>query len=503
MWMLACACLALTAQAEVRLPGFFSDKMVLQQGSPVAIWGWADSGETVTVKFGSQSVQATPANGKWMVRLKRLAAGGPHELTISGKNTITLKNVMVGEVWICSGQSNMQWQLKQSYQPEAAIAAAANPNIRLYHVPRVRSDVPLEDVKASWTECNPQTVPDFSAVAYFFGRELQQALKVPVGVIHTSWGGSPAEAWTSQATLQADVDYRRDILDAYTAANEKYRSALAEWEKESAQLKAAGKEQKRQQPRAPWKPSELYNGMIAPLVPLAFRGAIWYQGEANAGRAFQYRKLMPDMIRDWRRAFGTGDFTFLMVQLAPYDKVKKRSLEEITSVPVESDWAELREAQLLSTRVLKNVGMAVITDVGEKDNIHPTRKEPVGKRLAYAARGIAYKQKITYSGPVCKSIKVEGDKIVVNFDHAGAGLISQGGPLQGFAIAGEDRKFVWAKAELRGRSQVAVGSPQVTRPAAVRYGWADFPVINLWNKEGFPATPFRTDNFPMITAPKR
>jgi sialate O-acetylesterase len=340
-------------------------------------------------------------------------------------------------------------------------------------------------------------------VAYFFGRELQQALKVPVGVIHTSWGGSPAEAWTSQATLQADVDYRRDILDAYTAANEKYRSALAEWEKESAQLKAAGKEQKRQQPRAPWKPSELYNGMIAPLVPLAFRGAIWYQGEANAGRAFQYRKLMPDMIRDWRRAFGTGDFTFLMVQLAPYDKVKKRSLEEITSVPVESDWAELREAQLLSTRVLKNVGMAVITDVGEKDNIHPTRKEPVGKRLAYAARGIAYKQKITYSGPVYKSIKVEGDKIVVNFDHAGAGLISQGGPLQGFAIAGEDRKFVWAKAELRGRSQVVVGSPQVTRPAAVRYGWADFPVINLWNKEGFPATPFRTDNFPMITAPKR
>jgi sialate O-acetylesterase len=501
--IIVCLCLAATVQAEIRLPGFFSDNMVLQQGAIVPIWGWADASEAVTVKFHGQLVKATPVNGKWMVRLKKLAAGGPYEMTVSGKNSITLKNVLVGEVWICSGQSNMQWQLKQSFQPEAAIAAAANPKIRLYTVPRVRSEVPLDDVKASWQECNPQTVPDFSAVAYFFGRDLQQALKVPVGLIHTSWGGSPAEAWTTHATLQANPDYRRDILDVYPGAQARYKSALADWEKETAQLKAEGKEQKRRQPSVPWSPSELYNGMIAPLVPFAFRGGIWYQGEANAGRAFQYRTLMPDMIRDWRRAWGAGDFTFLMVQLAPYDKIKKRPLEEIAAAPVDSDWAELREAQLLTTKVLKNVGMAVITDVGEKDDIHPTKKEPVGKRLAFAARGIAYRERLSYSGPVYKDMRVEGDKVVLSFDHTGAGLTSRNATLQGFAIAGEDRKFVWARAEIRGRIQVVVSSPQVTKPVAVRYGWADYPVVNLWNQNGLPATPFRTDDFPMITAPRK
>jgi sialate O-acetylesterase len=424
-------------------------------------------------------------------------------MTVSGKNSITLRNVLVGEVWICGGQSNMGWPVKQSFQPEAALATAANPKIRLYTVPHVRSDIPLDDVKASWQECNPATIPDFSAVAYFFGREIEHALKVPVGLIHTSWSSTPVEAWTGKATLMANPDYQRDILDAYTEARAKYKSALAGWEEETTQLKAVGMEQKRLQPSAPWGPAELYNAMIAPLVPFAIRGAIWYQGESNALRAFQYRTLMPDMIRDWRRAWSAGDFAFLLVQMAPYDEVRRRTIEEITALPVDSFWAELREAQLLTTKVLKNVGMAVITDVGDKDDIHPTKKEPVGKRLAYVARGIAYKEKIVHAGPVYKSMKVKDNKITLSFDHTGGGLTSGNESLQGFAIAGEDHKFVWAKAEISGKAQVVVSSSQVTRPVAVRYGWADYPVVNLQNQNGLPATPFRTDDFPMITSPKR
>ena len=241
--------------------------------------------------------------------------------------------------------------------------------------------------------------------------------------------------------------------------------------------------------------------MIAPLISYAITGAIWYQGESNAGRAEQYRTLFADMIRNWRQDWDEGDFTFLAVQLAPYDKVKRRSLEDITKAPGESDWAELREAQLLATKVLTNVGLAVITDVGEKDDIHPKKKEPVGARLALAARGIAYGEKIEYSGPVYASLKVEGDKAIISFDHADGGLEARGGELKGFAICGEDRKFVWAKADIDA-NKLIVSSPDVQKPVAVRYGWADYPMVNLWNKAGLPASPFRTDEFPMITAGK-
>jgi sialate O-acetylesterase len=323
-----------------------------------------------------------------------------------------------------------------------------------------------------------------------------------VGLIESDWGGSPAEAWMSREALEINERYQTEVLDAYTTAEKKYREALTAFEIEKAEAAKNNQEFKKRPPGLGWKPSELYNGMIAPLIPYAIKGAIWYQGESNAGRAEQYRSLFADMIRCWRRDWGRDDFTFLAVQLAPWDKNKKRSLEQITEAPGDSDWAELREAQVLATKTLPKVGMAVITDVGDKDDIHPTKKGPVGARLALAARGIAYGEKIEFSGPLYRSLEVNGDKAVLHFDHVGKGLEARDGALKGFAICGEDRNFVWANAEIAGDT-VVVSCPSVTKPVAVRYGWSDNPVVNLWNKDGLPASPFRTDDFPMITAPKK
>jgi sialate O-acetylesterase len=469
--------------------------MVMQQGAIVPVWGWADEGEVVTVSFRNQSHQATAHGGKWMVRLGELKAGGPDVLTVEGKNRLKVKNVLVGEVWICSGQSNMEWPVWRSYQPETALSSSANPQLRFFTVPNTKSDTPMDDVRAQWRECSVYSVADFSAVGYFFGRNLQAALQVPVGLIHTSWGGSPAEVWMSDAALRTSYS---SLFEAHAEAFKRYEAESLQFEQEKQQLEREGKAPTRPAPRVPWKPTELYNGMIRPIIPYAIKGAIWYQGEANAGRAQQYRTLFHDLIRNWRRDWGQGDFTFLLVQLAPWDKNRKRTLAEITAQPGDSDWAELREAQLLSTRVLPNVGMAVITDLGEKDDIHPKRKEPVGARLALAARAIAYGQKVPYSGPVFRELQVKGKQAILSFDHAGDGLQAQGGELQGFAICGPDRKFVWAKAEIQ-RDKVVVSSPEVDQPLAVRYGWADFPVGNLWNKAGLPASPFRTDSFPLTT----
>ncbi|MGI8785908.1 MAG: sialate O-acetylesterase [Acidobacteriota bacterium] len=479
------------ARAEVKLPALFSDHMVLQQDERVPIWGWAAEGEDVTVQFRGKKVRATARGGRWMAHLGKLRAGGPDNLTVSGSNTISISDVLVGEVWIASGQSNMEWALRRAHQPEQDIAAAADPQLRLFTVPKLKSDTPVNDVKSSWQLCTPETVAGFSAVAYYFARDLRKARGVPVGVIHTSWGGSPAEVWLSQENLASNPDYKSNILDAYPAAYKRYDESRVRYEKESAELKSQGKTPGNP-PRAPWKPAELYNGMIAPLLPYAIAGAIWYQGESNASRAHQYRTLFPDMIANWRQAWGQKDFPFLAVQLAPFMKIKDQ--------PAESDWAELREAQWLATRALPRVGLAVITDVGEENDIHPTKKAPVGARLALAARAIAYGEKVEYSGPVYKSMKIDGNRVVLSFDHVGGGLEARGGELRSFAIAGADGKFAWAAARIEG-DRILVTSPEVSNPVAVRFGWADYPVVNLWNRAGLPAVPFRTDDFPMKTKP--
>jgi sialate O-acetylesterase len=499
---LVLVCATLAARAEVKLPGLFSDNLVLQQGARLSVWGWADEDEKVTVTFRGKTVSATARNGKWMLRLPAQKAGGPDTLTVEGRNKVELKNVLVGEVWICSGQSNMEWPLSRSFESEKDIANSANPKLRLFTVPKLKANQPVDDVKARWQECGPDTVGSLSAVAYYFGRDLQKARGVPVGLIHTSWGGSPAEVWMREGVLAANPGYKRDLLDPFPEQLKSNQAELAKWDKEAEDLKKEGKQPTRGRPWPLWKPAELYNGMIAPLIPYALKGAIWYQGESNADRAWQYRTLFPDMIRNWRRDWGRGDFTFLAVQLAPWDRNKKRSIEDITAAPGDSSWAELREAQLRATKMLPGVGMAVITDVGDKDDIHPTKKEPVGERLALLARGLAYGEKIEYSGPVYRARAVKGNKIILSFDHLGGGLETRGGRLRGFAIAGADAKFVWANAEID-NGKVVVSSPQEDKPVAVRYGWADYPVVNLFNREGLPATPFRTDDFPMTTAPKK
>ena len=502
---LACAVIFLTAvhaaRAEVRLPAIFSDNMVLQRQKPIAVWGWADDGEQVTIKLGKNGVSTEAKDGKWRVYLPAMKAGGPYTLTVKGQNELIRTNVLMGEVWICSGQSNMEWRMAQTFEPAKAIESSKNAKIRLFTVPKLKANEPVEDVKGAWVFCDPTTVSNFSAVAYYFGRDLQEELHVPVGLIHTSWGGSPAEVWVREEILADNPLYKSEILDRFPEQEKWFNAEVAKWEKEKAELEAEGKKITRGRPWGIWKPSELYNGMIAPLVPLAIRGAIWYQGESNAGRAYEYRSLFADMISNWRLDFGQGDFPFLLVQLAPWDKAKKRDLAEITREPGESDWAELREAQLLTTKVLPNVGMAVITDVGDKDDIHPTKKEPVGSRLALAARSIAYGEKVAFSGPIYKSLQIKGDKAIVSFDHVGRGLVAKDGELKGFAIAGADRKFVWAEARINGDT-VVVSSPEVSQPVAVRYGWSDFPVVNLFNRNGLPASPFRTDSFPMLTGPK-
>jgi sialate O-acetylesterase len=482
---------ATSAQADFRLPKLFSDNLVLQQQMKTPVWGWADDGEEVTVTFRGQKVSTTAKDGKWILYLRPLKAGGPDTLTVSGRNSITVNNVLVGEVWICSGQSNMEFPLEQSFESKADIENAANPMIRLFKVARLKADSPTKDVKGLWQECNSQTVGAFTAVGYYFGRALQKARNVPVGLIESNWGGSPAEVWMSQTALSSDDHYQREILDEYPTNRKKYETELADYKALSPEERKAGK---RTAPREPWKPTELYNGMIYPLIPYGIQGVIWYQGESNAGRAEQYRSLFPDLIRNWRHDWNQGDFTFLAVQLAPYKPIKDQ--------PAESDWAELREAQLKTTRILPNTGMAVITDVGDPGNIHPTKKQPVGERLALAARAIAYHEPITFSGPLYRKMEINGDKVTLSFDHIGKGLEARDGALKGFAICGDDRRFVWADAEIKGET-IVVSSPSISKPVAVRYGWADCPVVNLWNKDGLPASPFRTDDFPMITASKK
>ncbi|HTU93251.1 MAG TPA: sialate O-acetylesterase [Gemmataceae bacterium] len=513
-------------RADVKLHPLFSDGMVLQRGVNCPIWGTADPDEEISVGIEKEGIlgfsvkpwtSKAKADGQWKAAIPTsfVKAGGPCTLTIKGKNTITLKDVYVGDVWICSGQSNMEWQLRNTDNSEKAIKDAKNPKIRLFTVPKNTSDKPLTGFKKQpeelkWQECNPDTVKNFTAVGYFFGRDLQKALDVPIGLIHTSWGGTVAEAWTTRAALESNPNLKilieryeqsKPTVQAnYEKALKKYKEDLIQHKEAVAKAEAEGKKP----PQAPRKPVEpdknpnhpcvLYNAMIHPLQPYAIKGAIWYQGESNAGRAYQYRTLFPSMIESWRKTWKQGDFPFLFVQLAPW--------KEIVSEPQESDWAELREAQHMTALNLKNCGMAVITDVGDPKDIHPRKKEPVGARLALAARAIVYGQQIEYSGPIYDKMTVKDGKAMLHFKHVGKGLEAKDGPLHGFTIAGADRKFYNAQAEIQGDT-VLVWCDKVPEPAAVRYGWANCPVVNLWNKDGLPASPFRTDNFPGITTSKR
>jgi sialate O-acetylesterase len=452
-------CQAAAARAEITPDNLFTDNAVLQRDAKVPVWGKTDRPEKVTVSFAGQEVSADPQDGLWRVELAPMPASDkPATLSITqGDVKVDRQNILVGDVWVCGGQSNMQWMLNQATGAGPAIATAGNERLRLFTVNRAVQPKPTIN-SDKWLVSSPEAVPPFSAVGYYFGLDLERSLGIPIGLINSNIGGTAAERWTPKEALAANED-----------------------------LKVLSTRQS----------SDLYNTMIAPLTKFPIRGAIWYQGEANAPRAWQYRTLLPLMIKSWRDAWGQGDFPFLVVQLAPYFNNQPPSKE-----PTESDWAELREAQLLTSQTVPNVGLAVITDLGEERDIHPKRKREVGERLALWAKAYVYGQKIPFSGPIYEKQTIAGDKIILNFKQVGSGLVATDGDLAGFTIAGEDQKFANANAKIEGDT-VVVWSEQVPNPVAVRYGWANFPVLNLWNKDGLPACPFRTDGFPAITLEKK
>lgn len=643
-----------TPATNIKLPSIFGDRMVLQQDCAVPVWGAADPGGTVKVSILTQKKAAlADSDGKWMTQLDMLAAGGPYELTIAGQDTIVFHDVLVGEVWLASGQSNMEmplagWGKVMDFEKE--IAASNFPNIRLFTVPRTIAYQQQSDVNTKgWQACSPQTIPEFSSTAYFFGRKLHQDLNVPVGIIHSSWGGTVVEAWTSAGALKTTPDFGEQMSRMETqeatgvteearrtydenlrawyesihssdrgyAENPKWFSEdldLHEWKTmalpqlwENAGLPAldgvawfrkditlpeawvgkdlklyagkiddidstyfngekiggyhvwnevrvynvparlvnAGKNNiairvmdpqggggiwdnpadlklviagrdsislagdwscrvaldfkdispKPVDPDDPNQPTVLFNAMINPLIPYALKGAIWYQGESNAGRAYQYRTLFPLMIDDWRNRWQQGAFPFLFVQLA--------SWQDALAEPNESDWAELREAQTMTLLTRPNTGMAVAIDIGDAKDIHPKNKQEVGRRLALNALKIAYEKNVVHSGPTYKSMKIEGNRVRIKFTNTDGGLVAKDSPtLKGFAIAGDDHVFRWADAKIDG-NEILVWHKGTKNPVAVRYAWASNPVCNLFNGAGLPASPFRTDDWTGVTAGKR
>jgi sialate O-acetylesterase len=500
---------AATAAADVKLPALFTDHMVLQQGQKNRVWGWAEPGEEVTVAIGDQTQKAAAGNdGKWLVTLGAMEVGGPHTLSVSGKNKLQVQDVLIGEVWICSGQSNMGMTVSGSNDADLETRTANFPRIRLISVPQVGTQEPQDDFQGKWELCSPQTVGGFSAVGYFFGRQLHQTLDVPIGLIDDAWGGSAAEAWVRLDKLQADARYEpllaRWAETARTYNPEKAAAdseqQLAKWQEAVKTARAEGKPLP-QRPRAPQnplignqRPANIYNGVLKPTIGYGIRGVIWYQGESNASRAYQYRELFPLMVNSWREEWGQGDFPFYWVQLADFLPEKPE--------PGESAWAELREAQTLALNKLPNSGQAVIIDSGEANDIHPKDKQTVGKRLARWALARDYGiTGVPYHSPQFKSVEIKEGKAIVSFDHVGGGLKSfDVNELKGFAVAGSDKKFVWAKAQVVGKDQIAVSAEGVAEPVAVRYAWADNPVCNIYSAEGLPVTPFRTDDWPGVTA---
>ena len=485
------------ARADVTLAALFQDRMVLQRGRPVPIWGRAEPEEKVTVSFGQQEVSTTtPADGRWILYLDALETqANPTEMVVTGKNRVVIADVLVGEVWLASGQSNMEWSLQRAERGAEEVAAADYPLIRMFKVEQAVSETPTDTMKGAWQTTHPSQAGGFSAVGYFFARDLYRKLGVPIGVIHSSWGGTGVEAWMSPAALASDPAFAvvnerwKKNLEEYPARMESYMTQLEAWTAEQAAAKASGQPFNQRRPAAPdgpgskRTPTGLFNAMINPVLPYALRGVIWYQGENNADRATEYHALFASMITFWRAHFGQGDFPFFWVQLANFN----------AGHPQGTHWAVLREAQSKAL-ALPDTGQAVAIDIGDPVDIHPRNKQEVGRRLAMIAKAQVYGIPGDFSGPVFASAEKERNGMRVRFEHAVTGLIARDRPLQSFEVAGADRIFRPARAVIDGDT-VVVSSPEVRDPVAVRYAWSNAPVANLYNGAGLPAAPFRSDDW--------
>jgi len=485
-----------TAKAEVRLNNLFSNHMVLQRNIENPVWGTANKGEKVTVSIAGQnhSTQADK-DGKWKIKLNPMEAGGPHTMIVNAKNKIEITDILVGEVWICSGQSNMGFSLKGIYNAEVEIAAANYPHIRLLSPPRVAGPEPQSDIDATWVLCSPEFVEDFSAVGYLFGKNIHNALGVPIGLINATWGGTPIEAFVPRSAMDT-VDVFRGSLKKSDKSVEAISEEQIKTERKEydAWVKAGntGTPDKNSWPALKEinnknRPGNIYNTMIHPLVGYGIKGVIWYQGEANANRNPQlYSGMFPCLINSWRTLWKQGDFPFYWVQLANY-KERKDQPEEATA------WVTVREAQT-KTLSLTNTGQAVTIDAGEGRDVHYRDKQTVAYRLARHALANDYGFKMVAASPLYKSMEVKGNKIEITFANIDKGLYAfEVEEVKGFAIAGKDGKFVWAKANIVAKNKVEVYADTISEPVSVRYGWADNPVVNLYDYNGLPVTPFRTD----------
>lgn len=479
------------------VPAFiFTDNAVLQRGKEVPVWGTAEAGEGVTVSFGGETVSTTTGeSGRWQVKLPAMEASAePRELVIQGRNTVRLANVLVGEVWLASGQSNMEWTMRRTYDVAIDVLGSVNyPQIRELRVGRKVGEEPRAEAEGKWVVASPETTAGFSAVGYYFARDVADVERVPVGIINSAWGGTRVEAWMDGVTLRSAPEFESvferwaETLTAYPEQMKRHDEQVAAWERRRAEAQAAGRAFTARRPNVPQGPGHhatpagLYNGMIAPLVPYALRGAIWYQGESNAGRAGEYRALFSAMIEGWRKDFGQGEVPFYWVQLANFRPVEN------------TNWAFLREAQT-QTLVLPGTGQAVTVDIGDVTDIHPRNKREVGRRLARLALARDYGHAIPDSGPVAERFeRVEGG-FRVTFGELHGGLIAPLNALSGFELAGEDREFKPATAKIE-EGTVVVTWEETVEPVAVRYGWRNGPVAGLFNQEGLPAVPFRSDGW--------
>lgn len=501
------------------LHGLFTDNMVLQRDLPIPFYGTGTDGEKVTVTLNGETATTTVADQQWKVELPAMEAGGPYQVEISSDTVTTLKNVLIGDIWLCTGQSNMAGTLGAymgdrytDYQHFYKGLPEANPMIRLFKLKQDGADTPQAEVVTNeafgptWRLCDEESALEFSATGYLFGRKLQPEVGVPVGLIYATLGGTKAESWVPAEVLRSRPEFKI-ILDDYEEAVANYPQAFEQYQTRLADWKTLSPEERRGNrapqapmgPQHPKRPSGLYNFMIAPLQQFPVKGAIWYQGEGNSGRPTQYQTLFPDLITSWREKWELGDFPFLFVQLAAFRKYNAE--------PEDTGWARLREAQTM-TLSLPNTGMATIIDAGHQTDIHPPDKPTVGARLAAQALKVAYDRDIIASGPMFDTLTIEGNRALVKFANVGGGLTTKtveadghtvpADTLTGFAICGADKTFHWADAEIQGDNTVVVSSPEVESPVAVRYAWADFPLCNLYNREGFPAVPFRTDQFEMM-----